>query len=301
MKLKPYALLLVAGLLGGCFLNPVAGKSLEEAVKTSGTLSEDTIWKGVVRLGGDLVVPAGVTLTIQPGTQVEMVPDQSNLDVDVIREMDGEEINLANEGKVDLVVEGTLKSLGTRFQPVVIGTKGERIIGWGSLILTGAQQETQIRRTEIRYASVGITTLDTAAPVIEKSKIRLNAFGLEAYQDSAPKIRHSRITGNSVGLSLFGSSSPMIRDNTFWGNVNGIDVARSASPKIENNWIMKQQNTAIFSREASTPVITDNTVMWNQTGLNLRDHTKPHLDGNWFLWNGEKVRDERQVVQETKP
>ena len=301
MKLKPYTLLLVSELLGGCFLNPVTGEGLDGAVNLSGMLSEDTIWSGKVRLSGDLVVPAGVTLTIQPGTQVEMVPDQSDHDVEVLREMDGEGINLANEDKADLIVEGTLKSLGTRFQPVVIGTKGERIIGWGSLILTGAQQETLIRHTEIQYASVGITTLDTAAPVIEKSKIRFNAFGLEAYQDSAPKIRHSRISSNSVGLSLFGSSTPTVQDNTFWGNVNGIDVARSASPKIENNWIMKQQNTAIFSRETSTPVITDNTVMWNQVGLNLRDDTNPQLDGNWFLWNGEKIRDERQVVQEMRP
>ena len=37
----------------------------------SGPLAEDATWSGTVRLGGDVTVPAGVTLTIQSGTVVE--------------------------------------------------------------------------------------------------------------------------------------------------------------------------------------------------------------------------------------
>ncbi|RLA97759.1 MAG: hypothetical protein DRG83_15375, partial [Deltaproteobacteria bacterium] len=40
------------------------------AITTSGTLTENETWSGTVVLTGDVTVPEGVTLTIEPGTQV---------------------------------------------------------------------------------------------------------------------------------------------------------------------------------------------------------------------------------------
>lgn len=37
----------------------------------SGALSQDEIWSGTVVLEGDITVPAGITLTIQPGAVVK--------------------------------------------------------------------------------------------------------------------------------------------------------------------------------------------------------------------------------------
>ena len=41
-----------------------------QAATLSGSLAEDEVWTGTVQLTGDVVVPSGVTLTIEPGTQV---------------------------------------------------------------------------------------------------------------------------------------------------------------------------------------------------------------------------------------
>ena len=73
-------------------LNSVAATPV---TNVSGTLAANTTWSGVVHVTGDVIVPAGVTLTINPGTLVLI---------------DG--VASGDQGK-DIQVNGIIRSLGT--------------------------------------------------------------------------------------------------------------------------------------------------------------------------------------------
>ncbi len=79
-----------------------------------------TTWSGVVHVTGDVTVPVGHTLTIEPGTWVLM---------------DGV---AAGSGGADIEVDGTMLSLGTEAEPVVI-TASDGTRAWGEIRHQNAQ------------------------------------------------------------------------------------------------------------------------------------------------------------------
>jgi hypothetical protein len=75
----------------------------QPSVAVQGTLpGTSTIWSGIVTVTGDITVPSGHTLTIQPNTFVL--------------------INSVASGTsgISITVNGSIQSLGTEFSPVVI-------------------------------------------------------------------------------------------------------------------------------------------------------------------------------------
>jgi len=81
----------------------------------AGTLTRQSAnWQGIVRVTGDLLIPPGVTLTIQPGTLVLI---------------DG--VASGDRG-VDIDVQGAIQSLGTAESPVVF-TASNPARPWGEL------------------------------------------------------------------------------------------------------------------------------------------------------------------------
>jgi len=53
----------------------------ENNITTSGVLTHDETWTGKVHITGDIVVPEGITLVIQPGTIITFAPNSSDNDV----------------------------------------------------------------------------------------------------------------------------------------------------------------------------------------------------------------------------
>jgi len=52
------------------------------AITTSGTLTQDEIWTGKVLITGDVVIPKGITLTVQAGTFITFSGEGSDNDVE---------------------------------------------------------------------------------------------------------------------------------------------------------------------------------------------------------------------------
>ena len=86
----------------------------------SGTLGGSTTWSGIVHVTGDVLIPDGATLTIEPGTWVLL---------------DG--IASGTTG-VDIDVQGAIRSLGTAELPVVI-TAYNPNLPWGELDHSSAE------------------------------------------------------------------------------------------------------------------------------------------------------------------
>ena len=72
---------------------------------TSGPLTADETWSGEVTLSGDVTVPAGVTLTLEPGTRVLATP------------LSDEQSGGNNAERIELIVQGSLSAVGTSLAP----------------------------------------------------------------------------------------------------------------------------------------------------------------------------------------
>jgi len=102
----------------------VANRSAQAVTTVSGVLpGTSSIWSGVVNVTGTVTVPVGHTLTISPGT--------------IIR------INGVASGTagINIVVNGTLRSLGTEADPVTI-TCSDANLNWGQIRHDSAQPST---------------------------------------------------------------------------------------------------------------------------------------------------------------
>ena len=82
--------------------------------EVSGVLAGDTAWSGIVHVTGDVLVPAGSTLFVQPGALVLL---------DGVR---------SGSGGTDIDVQGAIRSLGTAVSPVTF-TAFDPTKAWGEI------------------------------------------------------------------------------------------------------------------------------------------------------------------------
>lgn len=174
---------------------PLASLAGVAQTNVSGTLpGAATDWSGVIRVTGDVTVPAGHTLTIQPGTLVLV---------------DGTATPLSTSG-FDIIVAGRVNSLGSAASPVTI-TATNPSAPWGEINHTSSQaslyQYTDITRGG--HAPRGGHT--NTGPAIRTS-------------GSTITFDHSNIT-DVAGKTMQGSSSNLtFRDTIFSRSVMGPEI-----------------------------------------------------------------------------
>ncbi|MFH0901439.1 MAG: hypothetical protein V2A73_12500, partial [Pseudomonadota bacterium] len=129
------------------------------------TTLASTTWFGTVVLTGDVVVGAGATLTIAPGTNVlfSFVDEegsgsgQENAAAAAAAAADG-------RGDCDLIVEGTLVANGAAGTPVVFSGKApdaKRPGGWGRIVLAGTAPPSSLRHVIVEHGQLVIANAST--------------------------------------------------------------------------------------------------------------------------------------------
>jgi len=94
---------------------------------------EDLSWYGEVWISGDIVIPAGSTLRIAPGTVV-------NIAYDDVTESG------YYPGKTEIIVDGTLQCIGTDQYPIIfkrIGDDGDHT--WGPIVIRGTDNSPEVQ------------------------------------------------------------------------------------------------------------------------------------------------------------
>ena len=182
---------------------PGAGKLIE-----SGTVAEDTIWKAnqsPIVVNQPLLVPSGVTLTIEAGTSVEF-----------------------NRG-AGLTVEGRLIANGTPSQRIFLSRNGRETIRWGGLKFSGAQQTNQVHHVTIEW-SVS-PTITTANSTLSMIGLRWSgAFDSYIFSDhSSILLKDSRLPNANGGEFINGSKVPeggfwILEGNEFGTTASGGDI-----------------------------------------------------------------------------
>ena len=225
------------------------------AITTSGTLAQDEIWTGKVLITGDVVIPKGITLTIQPGTLITFSGDGSDNDVETIV------LNQLWLNKSNLIVRGDLIVQGKEGDRVVIGGLAVGVnnptpVRWGGIIFEGLNVASLIEYAEIRYADVALVFTGSSMPWVVNSIIANNDVGIMTFDYSSPRIIDNMIERNTLwAISCYGFSFPMISENYIRGGEVGIGCQDSSFPVIQYNELA-DNNIDILVQDRSNPDTT---------------------------------------------
>ena len=206
----------------------------------------DTTWSGRIVIDGQVKVYKGATLTIAPGSEIAFLRRDHDKD---------------GLGDGTLIVEGSLRALGTATQPIrfrsaaVAPQPGD----WLE-IRVDFSKEAQLRYCEIRDSAHALHAHFTRA-IVEDSHI------------------HHNIDGSRLGQGNF-----IFRRNLIEANEGkGINF-RNATIDISDN-IIRHNSAGIFLFETDRPpTIAHNNIYGNTDNLRLGDffHHDLQLGSNWW-------------------
>jgi len=216
------------------------------------TLEQDTVWQGTVLITGDIYVPPGVTLTIQPATTIKFKRFDETSDRNLFA------VESPYYPYAELIIRGKLIAKGTKKEPIVF-TSAEidaRPADWGAINLLGSDDN-----------------------VIEHAKILFAYNGIHAHGSTAV-ISHNEFANCGVGISFkseeetpgvpwFGRRSSLtITDNLFYRNKGGIGF-RNSDGRISHNEMKSNKFFGIWPKENVKAEVTFNEITDNKKGVML--------------------------------
>ena len=183
-----------------------------------GTIRQDTVWSGDVWVTSSVFVPAGVTLTIEPGTKIRFKHYRGYTDPGA---------------RLSMRVEGTLKAAGTASDPIWFTsdapdpTNGD----WGMLRLVNASSDSEIRFAILEFAQQGLN-LWNSSPTLSDLIVRWNNWeGIYFESYCRPTLERARIYQNGYnGIAMEQFNDVTIRDCLVSeSGTNGIHVDASTA------------------------------------------------------------------------
>ncbi len=177
---------------------------------TQGQLYMDETWSGTHYIFDDILVPAGIKLTMGPGTEV------------IIDGIAGD------SGYYHLLeVAGELEINGQTGNEVVISSVKNQVDSWQGIKISG---QAAISGLDIKEALRGLTVIETGQATIQDSVFRNNKVGLHVYGSSPELIGTQFIDNLLYGIKEDNGGRPIVIDSTFTGN--GIDYYHQELNKI---------------------------------------------------------------------
>lgn len=205
-----------------------------------GKLTGDTKWSGEIVVDGDIIVPANLSLNIEPGTKIKIKP---NTDVTSSGK---------DKSKVEIYLYGSLICNGTPTNKIIFtsDSKNPKMSDWYGIILKNKKGTNIIDNTIVEYAYAGLTIINCSA-VIKNSIFRYNYYaGISAELRSTPFIQNCVITGNDyAGIKCEYGAKPVIKSSIITQNSHGVIIFNEAEPilgKIEANNEVKGGYNRIF-------------------------------------------------------
>lgn len=239
-----------------------------------GTLNADTRWFGEVQVKGDVTVPKGVTLTIDPGTRI--VIDAKS--------------DATKSGKdpkhIEITVLGRIWAEGTTNEGRIVFTSGSaqpQMYDWYGIVIKNLKEPSLLKHCIIEYGYKGITCYGSS-PEISGCEIRYNQYaGVSSEVRSSPLVRNSTLSGNDfAGLLCELASSPVIEKNVITQNLNGIVVFDHSQPDLGRLSAGQGQS------------VGENIIL-NNFESNIYNHSTNEIPAQNNIWNTS----EESRIQET--
>jgi parallel beta-helix repeat protein len=266
---------------------------------SGGTLTEDTTLTSAdspYLITQDIVVPAGVKLTLEPGTILRFI------------------------GATLLVVEGELQAVGSSRGPVTL-TRQEDNGYWGGILLLNTNANNQIEHVVVEHVSNapygGVTAVNSRLN-IEHSDIRWISGTAVSLISSTAAVRWSQIhdtlgTGNIDGVNGVGGYIEVEANHIYSTpfNYDGIDIdgsgvttgllrsniihdiggdcidVGSAIPHIKANQLYRCTDKGISLDRGANAIIVNNLIHSSDIGIASKDGAHPVLINNTIADNGK--------------
>ncbi|MBI3177059.1 MAG: right-handed parallel beta-helix repeat-containing protein [Chloroflexi bacterium] len=234
-------------------------------VTRSGEIKHNEIWRGEVHLTGDIRVPKGVTLTIEPGTTVYLAAFQD--DQHQGGEYHDEHVDKVNDPvrltdwSADAItilgMQGTIIAVGTPEQPIVFRPEGDDdspaqwegiTLGRGAVKyakiyyagrtavqLNGSTADVEVAYNEIRYFHwVGIDSHKTNVWIHDNVLEGGGHQSISAHENNI--VEHNLIYNAETGISTE-SDGAIVRNNIIVDCARGMELRYGERLQIANNTI----------------------------------------------------------------
>jgi hypothetical protein len=218
----------------------------------SGAYAQDLVWEGTVTMSGDVLILKGGSLTIRPGTQVNVLPAEGT-------KIDPEYLSAQTE----LLVRGRLEILGTKDAPVrfvLIERNDLEEIAWSGITLDSAAQSS-ILHAELERADIAIRVV-ASSPEIKGNRITRCRYGIVMQQQSHPEILDNKLSDGEGGLFCWKGSNPFLQGNTIQGHdEEAIFVDIDSRPRLGRNFVSGNAiGLALYPRDLALDAVsvTDN-------------------------------------------
>lgn len=193
----------------------------------SGRISQDTRWSGQIYVDGDIVVPKGVTLSIDSGSRIIFKAKQDKL-------QSGNSVD-----RIEFIILGKLLAKGKPRNAKIIFTSDapeQRINDWYGIVIKNLSDTSILQHCIIEYGYKGITCYGSS-PLIEDCEIRFNYMaGISCEVRSRPIIRNNTIFGNDfAGINCELASFPLIENCSIIQNANGVMIFDRSQPDMGHN------------------------------------------------------------------
>ena len=171
-------------------------------------LLADTVWEGEVRVAENILIPAGVTLTVKAHATVNVLPaDNTKTDPEYM------------SARTEITVRGHLNVEGSPDAPVVFrldpAAKGKG--SWAGIIVDGGSA--RLRSCTVRDAETGVWALGGRAELRDVT-LTANHYGLVAQRhETEVNLVGSRITNNEYGLLELNGAKVSQREAKITNNV----------------------------------------------------------------------------------
>jgi len=192
-----------------------------------GVLTDDLTLPGSAypyRISADILVPVGVTLTVEPSATLQFAPSRS------------------------MIVEGRLWAVGARSRPVVFtrATTGT----WGTILFRHTLADNRIAYATIEHAGWAVSSTFTSSfhPGV-------------AVLSSTLSLDHSRARHLDGAALLVEGGSAYLVNNLIYTNTNGVVVAAGGVVRVVNNTISDQRERGLWLRDGGAATVV-NTILW---------------------------------------
>jgi len=253
----------------------------------SGTLPYSQTWSGTHTLTGDITVPSGITLTIAPGTYVN-IPAGKKITVEGILIAQGTESEpitfqkSSSSSWYSLKFEDSSIDSDCILDHCIIKNASYAIfcnnasptitnctIGWSIVGIYGYYSSTtqHIENNEIKYnTGYGILLSHPYAPIIFDNDIHNYGTNIRCvYGGYATTIRGNKIheSGSSCDGIFFSQSTPIVIENMIYDNGRyGVACSNNSAPEFlhedisdENNVIAYNSSYGVWTDGSSLPVL----------------------------------------------
>ncbi|MEZ4225409.1 MAG: DUF4215 domain-containing protein [Polyangiaceae bacterium] len=195
-------------------------------------------------VSGDLTVPKGVTLTLEPGATLSFQT------TDAMKAG-------TNTSKVEFSVAGTLLAVGSKAQPITLTSPGASSGSWIGLLLETDAVNSKLSYLKSERATYGIRYSSTGTGnVLDHLTVTTNQYGI--YVDAgAPGLDVITATANQYGLysvapGAFSLTNSLISANTSYGIYAYAGTGVSASVSVHSSTLDKNGSYGVYTNRASS-------------------------------------------------